>query len=92
MKKLVVSILALGSIFNGTQDLVAQQDSITVYIIGDVMMHSPQIKYDHSTFLQDLKENMTAADLGIANMEFSLGGEPYMNCTPKVGHNAIIYE
>jgi len=52
-------------------------DTVELFMIGDVMMHMPQLKYDHTTFFEDLVPEMRAADFAIANMEFSLGGEPY---------------
>ena len=52
-------------------------DTFRVHIIGDVMMHSRQLEYDCSSFLEDLKDDMGGADLSVANMEFTLAGEPY---------------
>jgi len=52
-------------------------DTVELFLIGDVMMHMPQLKYDHTLFLEDIAPEMRAADIAVANMEFSLGGEPY---------------
>lgn len=52
-------------------------DTLTVFMIGDVMMHSPQLKHDCHTFFQHICKPLAEADIAIANMEFSLGGEPY---------------
>ena len=52
-------------------------DTVRLFIIGDVMMHMPQLKYDHTLFFEDIAPEMREADIAIANMEFSLGGEPY---------------
>lgn len=52
-------------------------DTVTVRIIGDVMMHSRQLPYDYGTFLEHVSEPLRNADISIGNMEFSLGGEPY---------------
>lgn len=52
-------------------------DTVRVTIIGDVMMHARQLDYDCSTFLLDLRPALEKADIAVANMEFSLGGEPY---------------
>ena len=41
------------------------------------MMHTRQLQYDHSHFLDDLKPMLSAADLAIANAEFTLAGPPY---------------
>ena len=52
-------------------------DTVTVRIIGDVMMHAGQLPYDYSTFLEQISGSLKEADIAVANMEFSLGGEPY---------------
>ena len=52
-------------------------DTAEVTIIGDVMMHSRQLEYDHREFLQGIAPALRDADLAVANMEFSLGGPPY---------------
>lgn len=52
-------------------------DTVSVFIIGDVMMHSRQLQYDHRSFLASISHKMQAADFCIANMEFPLGGKPY---------------
>ena len=59
------------------QALYAPCDTATLFIIGDVMMHSKQLGYDHNTFLQYIRPRMQEADFCIANMEFPLGGPPY---------------
>lgn len=41
------------------------------------MMHTRQLQYDHSSFLEDLKPLLSDADLAIANAEFTLAGPPY---------------
>ena len=41
------------------------------------MMHSRQLQYDHSLFLEDLKPLLSEADLAIANAEFTLAGPPF---------------
>lgn len=56
---------------------VVPQDSIRLVFIGDVMMHTKQIKKDFTPFLKDLKPMLSRADVSVANMEFPLGGEPY---------------
>ncbi|MCQ2141174.1 MAG: CapA family protein [Bacteroidales bacterium] len=52
-------------------------DTVSVVVIGDVMMHTKQLGYDCSTFLTSLKPMLEGADISIANMEFALGGAPY---------------
>lgn len=41
------------------------------------MMHTRQLQYDHSLFLEDLKPLLSDADLAIANAEFTLAGPPF---------------
>lgn len=52
-------------------------DTVSLFIIGDVMCHSPQLPYDPYMFFEDIADEMAAADFGIANMEFTLAGKPY---------------
>ena len=52
-------------------------DTVEVFIIGDVMMHTRQLNYDCSTFLENITPAIRRADIAVANMEFPLGGRPY---------------
>lgn len=52
-------------------------DTVSVVMIGDVMMHARQMEHDMSTFLENIRPCLENADIAIANMEFSLGGKPY---------------
>lgn len=60
-------------------------DTVAVRFIGDVMMHSAQIEaadkgggtFDFSSFLSGIEDDLCSADLSVANMEFTFGGEPY---------------
>lgn len=60
-------------------------DTLTVRIIGDVMLHTRQIEtahradgaFDFSPFLSGISEQLRSADLAIAGMEFTLAGKPY---------------
>lgn len=54
-----------------------RSDTVSVVIIGDVMMHARQLQYDHGPFLSQLEDKFSRSDLVIANMEFTLAGEPY---------------
>lgn len=62
-----------------------RQDTLVMRFIGDVMMHSRQIEtaaregggYDFSSYFRYIDDRLKEADLAVANMEFSLGGEPY---------------
>ena len=61
------------------------RDTLTMCIMGDVMMHTAQIEnaakggknYVFDTYFQHLTDRISAADIAIANMEFTLAGEPY---------------
>jgi len=52
-------------------------DTVSVIVIGDVMMHAKQLVRDHHTFLRYISPALRKADFAVANMEFPLGGEPY---------------
>lgn len=60
-------------------------DTATLLFMGDVMMHRDQIAaarmsdgtFAFDTYFSALKECIEKADLAIANMEFTLAGEPY---------------
>lgn len=52
-------------------------DTVTLVFIGDVMMHSRQLEYDYTTFLEPIRPMLDKADIAVANMEFTLAGEPY---------------
>ncbi|MCR5463177.1 MAG: CapA family protein [Bacteroidales bacterium] len=60
-------------------------DTATILVMGDVMMHTDQITnakradggYDFSTYLEHIKYMVSESDLAIANMEFTLAGQPY---------------
>lgn len=52
-------------------------DTVSVTVIGDVMMHSRQLGADMKPFLRELEPLLKEADIAVANMEFSLGGPPY---------------
>ena len=52
-------------------------DTVTVRLIGDVMMHMPQLKHDYTEFFSRIAAPMREADIAVANMEFTLAGAPY---------------
>lgn len=57
--------------------IAARTDTVTVRLIGDVMMHMPQLKHDYTEFFSRVSAPMRAADIAVANMEFTLAGPPY---------------
>lgn len=56
---------------------LVKNDTVSLLIVGDVMMHARQLEYDYTEFLEEMKPLLNKADFTIANMEFSLGGKPY---------------
>ena len=54
-----------------------ETDTVTVRLIGDVMMHMPQLKHDYMEFFSRVSAPMRQADIAVANMEFTLAGAPY---------------
>ena len=69
----------------GTVKPLFKADTLTICIMGDMMMHTKQIEvarrtdgtYDFSSYFTHIKDRIQAADIAIANMEFCLAGEPY---------------
>ena len=53
------------------------RDTVSMFIIGDVMMHARQLEYPMDSFLEGISERMKSADITVANMEFTLAGKPY---------------
>jgi len=58
--------------------------TVTIDAVGDVMMHEGQIwsgydsetgTYDYSGFFQDIKQEISSADIAMANLETTLGGK-----------------
>lgn len=60
-------------------------DTVEICILGDMMMHKAQIenahrcgqRYDFTSYLSHIRDKVSRADIAIANMEFTLAGEPY---------------
>lgn len=60
-------------------------DTLTILVAGDIMMHTRQIEsahrggqeYDFNSYFHLLEDRIREADIAIANMEFTLAGEPY---------------
>ena len=59
-------------------------DTLTICILGDIMMHSKQIEdamradstYEFRCF-DMIREKIHSADIAVGNMEFTLAGKPY---------------
>ncbi len=64
---------------------IFKPDTLTIRILGDMMMHEKQIshaltpegEYDFSSYFTFIADAVREADIAIANMEFTLAGEPY---------------
>ena len=60
-------------------------DTIRICIMGDMMMHEAQIaaattkdgSHEFSSYFQFIADDIRNADIAIANMEYTLAGEPY---------------
>lgn len=94
MRALLTTIAFLVSFISipaQTQDFPAdvrplyRTDTLTIAIVGDIMMHERQIRtaarpdgtYDFSSYFKHIRELISSADIAIGNMEFTLAGEPY---------------
>lgn len=63
---------------------IFKEDTLTIMIMGDIMMHENQIRsarkdgtYDFSSYFSLISDEIQDADIAVANMEFTLAGEPY---------------
>lgn len=78
----IFTLLILGSIY---PQLSPARDSVSIYFAGDLMQHGPQIRvaankdgtHDYTECFEAVKEQISAADIAIGNLEVPLGGKPY---------------
>lgn len=54
-----------------------KSDTVEMVLIGDVMMHSRQLEYDWRQFFSLMESRLSEPDIAVANMEFTLAGEPF---------------
>lgn len=62
-----------------------RQDTLTLCFMGDMMMHAKQLEtahrggqeYDFRSYFRLIEDRIKSADIAVANMEFTLAGEPY---------------
>lgn len=62
-----------------------EPDTVILRFIGDVMLHQAQIdnawdgkgNFDFSGYFDGIRDDLASADVAVANMEFTLAGEPY---------------
>lgn len=60
-------------------------DTVSILFMGDVMLHRDQIinasredgTFSFSTYFSNVSSMLQEADMAVANMEFTLGGQPY---------------
>ena len=64
--------------------ILTAQERVTLLFVGDLMQHDAQIKaartpdgYDYSDCFKYVRQEISAADVAIANLEVTLGGKPY---------------
>ena len=84
VEKAYAQDLKTGSPVREVPDLF-RKDTLTVCFMGDIMMHSLQIQharrggqeYDFNSYFKAIEDRIAGADIAVANMEFTLGGEPY---------------
>ena len=65
--------------------LLQSNHTVNLTFVGDAMQHAPQITaaqqpdgtYDYSPCFENLREDITWADLAVVNLECPLGGKPY---------------
>jgi poly-gamma-glutamate synthesis protein (capsule biosynthesis protein) len=67
----------ISSLIPAVRSVALPEDTVEVAFIGDVMMHSKQLSYPWTSFLEGIRGRLGNADLAVANMEFTLAGEPY---------------
>ena len=85
--------LLLAIILGGGKSTYAQteithrdrKDTLTICVCGDIMMHAGQIanarrndgSYDFTSCFRFVRDIIGSADISIANMEFTMAGEPF---------------
>ncbi len=79
---LTTLVLSAGAAYSQVPE---SPDTLTIRILGDIMMHTKQIEaakrsdgtYDFDSYFKFIQDRISGADIAIANMEFTLAGEPY---------------
>lgn len=64
---------------------IFRQDTLEICFMGDMMMHAKQLEtalrkdgsYDFSSYFSLVEDRIKDADISVANMEYTLAGEPY---------------
>ena len=63
---------------------IFRQDTLEICFMGDMMMHAKQLEtalrkdgsYDFSSYFSFVEDRIKDADISVANMEYTLAGEP----------------
>ena len=84
-KSFICFICTAAALTAEAEEMSARRDTVTICIMGDMMMHTAQIenarraggKYDFSSYFMMIEDRIAKADIAIANMEYTLSGEPY---------------
>ena len=78
MRNILIFIFTLCSV------ILTAQERVTLLFVGDLMQHDEQIKaarvpgsYEYADCFKHVKEEISGADVAIANLEVTLGGKPY---------------
>ena len=88
IKAIILSLILFTVICEGKSPervSVSKRDTLSICLIGDIMMHTRQIElahkkdsiYDFCSYFSIIKDSLQQADICIANMEFTLAGQPY---------------
>ena len=77
----ILTITSLGgSHMAYAQKPLFKTDTLTIRFFGDIMMHTAQINAAHkgfSKYFLYIEDQIKDADIAVANMEFTLAGQPY---------------
>ena len=79
------SLLAADSLQTFASQPADSSCHLSIVVAGDLMQHEAQIKaalqkdgsYDYSGYFDHVAEELTQADVAIANLEVTMGGKPY---------------
>lgn len=75
----------LGMAMEARPARMQEPDTVVLRFIGDIMLHQAQIdnardrdgNFDFSGYFRGIEDDLAKADIAVANMEFTLAGEPY---------------
>ena len=84
IKLIIFSLFLFACVKSGATD-ICNSDTVSICIMGDIMMHQRQIdlarradgSFDFSSYFSHIENRIKSSDLALANMEFTLAGEPH---------------